>query len=100
MRFNVRSLEALPRLNCPETSGVQGRARERNKPLGPKHRGARPDVAGSRSMPKQDTDMARDQSEGGETLREKFMKKIAGDPQFQEAKKSGQAFVIIKLARQ
>ena len=51
-------------------------------------------------MPKQDTDMARDQSEGGETLREKFMKKIAGDPQFQEAKKSGQAFVIIKLARQ
>ena len=37
---------------------------------------------------------SKDESEGGETLREKFLKKIAGDLQFQQAEKSGQAFVL------
>jgi hypothetical protein len=32
--------------------------------------------------------------EASETLREKFMKEISGDPRFKEAKQSGKAFVI------
>ena len=46
---------------------------------------------------------SKDESEGGETLREKFLKKIAGDLHFQQAEKSGQAFVLgtctLKIAR-
>ena len=35
-----------------------------------------------------------DQTESSETLREAFMKRISGNPRFQEAKESGKAFVI------
>jgi hypothetical protein len=34
------------------------------------------------------------EEDNSETLREKFMKLISGDPQFREARKSGKAFVI------
>jgi hypothetical protein len=36
----------------------------------------------------------KDRTENGETLPEAFMKAISGNPQFQEAQKSGKAFVI------
>jgi hypothetical protein len=34
------------------------------------------------------------EEDNSETLRERFMKQISGDPQFQEAEKSGKAYVI------
>jgi hypothetical protein len=35
-----------------------------------------------------------DQTANSETLREAFIKRISGKPRFQEAKKSGKAYVI------
>jgi hypothetical protein len=36
----------------------------------------------------------KDRTENSETLPEAFMKAISGNPRFQEAKKSGKAFII------
>jgi hypothetical protein len=35
------------------------------------------------------------EAESSETVREAFMKQIANDPRFREARKSGKAFVIV-----
>jgi hypothetical protein len=35
-----------------------------------------------------------DKDDKDETLRERFMRLVAGDPRFKEAEKSGKAFVI------